>query len=296
MPSRHSKNSGDKHHFTYHEKQKSGLGTIKQRLGSESQLPFGYCALSLHPAEDAVVSPSGHLYSRESILEYLLTKSKELKTQREQYEQQQARQKAEEQVKEIEKQNALIESFVAANDGMGGDSSSIGKRKADDTPTENESSARRRKLIDETAYEIRLEQLKKVSPWIPQFTPEAKESLIPEPPKRPLSPFSKQPLRSKDLIPIKLVRETTAESLDTNVRYICPVTRKTITNQKLYFIKKTGALMIEQAAEELAFPTMTCPLTGRSFTRDDVIELARATSGFAATGNVEAKKERPNLN
>lgn len=54
--------------------------------------------------------------------------------------------------------------------------------------------------------------------------------------------------------------------------------------------------MIEQAAEELAFPTMTCPLTGRSFTRDDVIELARATSGFAATGNVEAKKERPNLN
>lgn len=67
----------------------SGLGTIKQRLGSESQLPFGYCALSLHPAEDAVVSPSGHLYSRESILEYLLTKSKELKTQREQYEQQQ---------------------------------------------------------------------------------------------------------------------------------------------------------------------------------------------------------------
>ncbi len=57
----------------------SGLGTVKQRLGTESQLPFGYCSLSMHPAEEAVVSPSGHIYSREYILEYLLTKSKELK-------------------------------------------------------------------------------------------------------------------------------------------------------------------------------------------------------------------------
>lgn len=113
MPARHSKNSGDRHHFTYHEKQRAGrylshlkitrylqflpillpegLGPTKQRLGTESQLPFGYCALSLYPAEDAVVSPSGHLYSRESILEYLLSKSKELKVLREQYEEQQVR-------------------------------------------------------------------------------------------------------------------------------------------------------------------------------------------------------------
>ena len=52
---------------------------MTQRLGTESQLPFGYCCLSMHPAEEAVVSPSGHIYSREFILEYLLTKSKELK-------------------------------------------------------------------------------------------------------------------------------------------------------------------------------------------------------------------------
>lgn len=89
MPSRHSKNTGDRHHFTYHERQKAGLGTLKQRLGADSQLPFGYCALSLQPADDPVISPSGHLYSRESILQYLLNKSKELKILREQYEQQQ---------------------------------------------------------------------------------------------------------------------------------------------------------------------------------------------------------------
>lgn len=88
MPARHSKNNSDKHHFTYYEKQKSGLGALKQRLGTESQLPFGYCGLSLQPAENPVVTPSGHIYSRESILEYLLTKSKDLKIAREKYEEQ----------------------------------------------------------------------------------------------------------------------------------------------------------------------------------------------------------------
>lgn len=41
------------------------------------------------PAEDPVVSPSGHIYSRESIIEYLLNKSKELKKAWKQYEDQQ---------------------------------------------------------------------------------------------------------------------------------------------------------------------------------------------------------------
>lgn len=88
MPSRHSKNTGSKPCFTYHEKAKA-FGSITQRLGGESQLPFGYCSLSLTPAEDPVVSPSGRLYSREFILEYILTKTQELKKQRMDYEEQQ---------------------------------------------------------------------------------------------------------------------------------------------------------------------------------------------------------------
>jgi nitric oxide synthase-interacting protein len=54
--------------------------------------------------------------------------------------------------------------------------------------------------------------------------------------------------------------------------------------------------MIEHAAEELAYPTMTCPLTGKSFNKSDVVELIRASSSFAATGQVEAKKQRPTMN
>lgn len=54
--------------------------------------------------------------------------------------------------------------------------------------------------------------------------------------------------------------------------------------------------MIEQAAKELAYPTMTCPMTGKSFHRSDVLELVSAGSGFAAKGNVEATVHRPTIN
>jgi hypothetical protein len=37
----------------------TGYGTASQRLGTESQTPFGHCCLSLNPVVDAVISPSG---------------------------------------------------------------------------------------------------------------------------------------------------------------------------------------------------------------------------------------------
>lgn len=54
--------------------------------------------------------------------------------------------------------------------------------------------------------------------------------------------------------------------------------------------------MIEQVAKDLAYKTMTCPITGKKFSMDDVIELQQAATGFASTGVVEAKVYRPGKN
>jgi len=54
--------------------------------------------------------------------------------------------------------------------------------------------------------------------------------------------------------------------------------------------------MLETEASHLAYPSMTCPLTGKFFRMDDVIELHQAASGFSASGEVQAKKYRPNIN
>jgi hypothetical protein len=40
---------------------------------------------------------------------------------------------------------------------------------------------------------------------------------------------------------------------------------------------------------------MTCPVTGKAFAPGDVVELAQAASGFAASGAVETSKYRPAL-
>lgn len=102
----------------------------------------------------------------------------------------------------------------------------MGKRKLDVSEIADPNHATRKKYIDDTETEIRVAELQKVSPWVPQFTPAAEASKAKEPPKRPASPFSGRPLRAKDLIPINLIRETDDPSANSSVvRYICPVSR-----------------------------------------------------------------------
>jgi nitric oxide synthase-interacting protein len=72
--------------------------------------------------------------------------------------------------------------------------------------------------------------------------------------------------------------------------------RKTITSQKVIAIKTTHQIMLESVAKDLAYPTMTCPITGAKFQKDDVVAVAQVASGFASSGTVEAKKYRPSMN
>ena len=229
--------------------------------------------------------------------------------------------------REKEQQADSISKFVETHNGV----QSTLKRKAGElggngSNEVNSSSylASRVKYIDDTDRKDKMEQLSKVCPWVPQFTPHAADAVKTAPPKRPASPFSGRPLRSKDLIPIDLIKESSGSENSSIVKYLCPVSRyscchcacmvenftfydptphykcttyrKTITNQKVILIKTTGAMMIEQAAKDLAFPTMTCPITGKRFAQADVVELVAAHSGNAACGGVEGKVHKPSMN
>lgn len=54
--------------------------------------------------------------------------------------------------------------------------------------------------------------------------------------------------------------------------------------------------MLESVARETCLPSMRDPLTNRPFAQDDLLELVSASSGFAASGQVIAKKHRPTFN
>lgn len=79
------------------------------------------------------MSPSGHIYEREVILEYLLKKTKELKKQAKQFEQQQAQAVSEEREKERQASDAVVDKFVETVEGV----ASVVKRKASDLESKN---------------------------------------------------------------------------------------------------------------------------------------------------------------
>jgi nitric oxide synthase-interacting protein len=159
---------------------------------------------------------------RESILEYLLNQTKELKRQRQLYEQQLARKAQEEQTKESNEKLRELDNFAAVQDVSG-----IVKRKASEIEVQSSYMESRKKKIDDTDSSVKKEELKRVSPWVVDFTPEAKEADIPEPPKCPPSPFSGRPLKAKDLVPVNLEKESSTAGAGTAgaVRFICPVSR-----------------------------------------------------------------------
>jgi len=78
---RKSKQPGGHNPLTAHERKKFAkdtYGTTTARLGQDSQYAFANCGLSLHPAKERpVATPSGVIYERSAMLEYMLTKTQE---------------------------------------------------------------------------------------------------------------------------------------------------------------------------------------------------------------------------
>ena len=141
---------------------------VKQRLGQDSQLPFGYCALSLKPAVHPVASPSGHIYSKEAIYEYLITAKEKLAKERKLYEEQMERLEAEKRAALEKEKHAEIEGFVKTQEGLAVSVSQGKKRKAAEG---NQVLERLAKRIDVKSKQEKEADLKFSSYWM--YTPEA---------------------------------------------------------------------------------------------------------------------------
>jgi len=291
MTRKGKKAPGGHNPLTYHERSKlTAYGTQTIRLSTESQRRFGDCCLGLQPIlHDAVATPSGHLYSREAILSYLLTKTKSLKQAKTEYDKilQQKIQKEESNQQLLQLES--LERFEHKNQGAIQNSTQLHSQSL---------KTQERRNIKTESIEKGRSSLKRTSYWLSEHQPEydPKSDMLKQgpPPERPNSPMSGNPLRRKDLITLKLNTESTSSSSN-DIRFTCAVSGKMITTQPVIAIKKTGQVMLKSVFEELAKPTMICPVTGKKFKDKDVLILQKAASGFAASGKVQAKKYRPTL-
>lgn len=267
-------------------------GTQTTRLTTDSQLKFGDCCLQLEPAKDPVATPSGHIYSREAIVSYLLSKTQGIQEQKKQYELKISSIEQKQKNQQEQEDKKTKNKFILKD--QGGIRQDISNHKS------SINSKLKRKIDIETVEEGR-HVLKRTSYWLADsksstITTNKDESILPSPPpSRPSSPNSGQPLKLKDLIPLEFKKDN-----DNNIT--CCVTGKNMSTQNVIVIKKTSQVMLKSSYDELvkgdkesSSKNMICPITGKKFKEKDVISLVKASTGFAASGIVEVKTYIPTL-
>lgn len=272
---RKSKQAGGNKPLTSYERKKYGeeYGTTTARLGSASQYTFGHCALSLHPAkEQPVATPSGFIYERSAMFQYLLHQTQKLKQAQQKYDQWLETKKSEETQEDERKRKLQVEKFENTQKVV----------------------PKRQKIDDENP-------LKRSSFWLAEFQPKKadattssnalEEGMMDPPPKRPPSPMSQKPIRSKDLISLELKRNK-----DGHV--VCAVSEKSIVAQQALALitksDKPAQIVLEQVYNDLG-KEKVCPVTGRKISK--ILKLQKGGSSFAANGVVgmEAQTYRPSM-
>jgi len=294
-------------------------GTKNIRVGSDSQLKFGNCALCLHFAQEPMATPSGHIYCRECILEYILKKTKELKRYRAAYELQNEQIRERKLDEDSAKEQLKIEHFVKKQSGevnlpqATAKSSSQLKTNSTELTIFNEKSnqqietikrkieesdetkkkkfiLKQKQSVDATSIEENREILKRSSFWLPSHAPEHIEKTLEPPDAQPRSPMSNNFIRAKNLIPVCF---TVDKENKKDPSVICAVSRTEINHQPAVLLAKSGQVILKSTADEFVVPSMICPMTGAKLKKSDLVDLVKSVSGFSASGKVEANKYQP---
>ncbi|XP_059473722.1 nitric oxide synthase-interacting protein homolog isoform X2 [Neocloeon triangulifer] len=271
---RHAKNCTAGAVYTYHEKkrdaQSSGYGTQSQRVGKDSIKDFDCCSLTLQPCREPLVSPEGHIFDKEAIYKYIITKKNEYSRKLKEYERQKKKEQSEvDALAEAEKQSKLnkflkteknivtepVKAFIS------GPSSSK----------------------ESTVSNMRAGKDKQLpSFWVPSMTPESKTSVASKPDKTIYCPITGSPLKS-------LIAKTE--------RYKCPVTGDVLSNSiPCAVIRTTGDVVTMECVEKIIKKDWLHPITGDKLSEKDIIPLQRGGTGYATTNEkLKSKQDRPVL-
>lgn len=265
--SRHSKNNTAHSIFTYHERKLvKDVGTLKERLGSESQRQFHFCWLCLHTAVKPVCTPAGYLYCRRCIILNLAEQKKNRDKDEAVYELQQLQTVREKRKREVAKESETLKEFAESELGI---------------PKKTNQASNRITKKEEREY------ARSKNFWIPEMTPSPAElPPLPAPSRSLVCPMSDVPLRVKDLVDIK---GTTTDQ----PRWKCSLSGREIAYQKTVLIKPTGQLVLEEYLDNFVLGNKG--FYQRELTKKDILPILSGGTGFCAHNKVEAQVFRPVL-
>lgn len=308
---KHSKNSNDRAFFSYHERKAAsygrlssamlgghntadgnhvshGWGTMTRTLDGDSMKEIDACSLSLQPCVEPVVTPSGVLYDKRVLVEFIMSRKKELERELKEWEAQQAGQAAEAAGEEQREQQARIDEFVAQQEGLsqkdltsrgGSGSSSSGGGGSSSGATA--STMGRSLMTSDTGTHAA-----DTSFWVPQKTPESKVTLQ-KPDTTVRCPLSGQPLRLKQLVPVKFTRIDEGKELagqTAKERYMCPLSKRPLSNVHPAAVLRPSGMVISTQSLAFVKKDMIDPFSEppARLKDKDIIALRVEGTGFAA--------------
>jgi nitric oxide synthase-interacting protein len=124
---KHSRQAHTQPFFTSGERAKAAghVGTLRRRLGEDSQRRFDQCNLCLQRLVDPVATPSGFLFCRGCIFESLVSQKQALDRQRKAYEEEQAEIAAEAAAAKDALHTAAVTRFEQNESGVGTSSTDL---------------------------------------------------------------------------------------------------------------------------------------------------------------------------
>jgi len=250
-----------------------------KRLG----MGFGVCQLSLQRLRDPVASLSGHVYSKEAILSYILSKKREIKaleselmekekerTLKERVAKKETELRKEQEVRDLQESGPDVQVEVSAAKGE------MKRKRMHQLEVE---AHKKRKRIDFTSTEAKMQQLAKSSPWLSRVGPDQHEPKGGDTPvktatmRRPLSPNSGRPLKLKDLTPFTFETDPGDPS-----SFICSVSGKEIKFQPAVLLKTCSKVILKSVFDEFVQAKKICPISSKPLRKKDILFLQTAAT------------------
>lgn len=279
--SRHSKNNTASSIFTYGEKQKlKEYGTLKQRIGQDSQRSFEQCHLCLHRLENPLTCEKGHLFCKDCLVEYMVTEKKRLKHLVERFE---TRKKGFED-KKTESDLQIKQRFMM---NYGKVDQNALKLKTVSDLTESEETIQKIKNQQLNSLLTDKPELIKENFWVSETNRKPDDILGEKPLDMLLCPAN----RAHEIAFKRTYKVNFHEDIDR--RLVCFGCKKELRYQKVLMAKKCGHVFCKSCMEKLCLKENRCMQCNDSIRKEDIIPIIEGFTSFTIHNTVEAERYQP---
>lgn len=166
-----------------------------------------------------------------------------------------------------------------------------------------ESSSTTERLVDTPSEDISNmsgdRKHKFASFWGPSIPETLSNGTMVKPDKTVRNPYNNKPLKYKELMPVIFTpideSKTHSQLVGSQNRYMCPVTKDTLTNAMKCAYLKTSQRVVNAACVEMIVKDGHDPINGKELKKEDVIFMQKGGTGFARTNMLKANVYRPTM-